>query len=145
MATGMTHWRPFAEMEDLRKRMDRMFEDMGNGRAREWNLAVDLLHRDDHYVVRANVPGITPEEVKIEVEDDVLTISAEHDESKEKKEENYVRRERHYGAFSRSMMLTKGVSADEVEATCHDGVLEVSIPKPEHEERKAVTITPKAE
>lgn len=73
MATGMTHWRPFAEMEDLRKRMDRMFEDMGNGRAREWN------------------------------------------------------------------------SADEVEATCHDGVLEVSIPKPEHEERKAVTITPKAD
>jgi HSP20 family protein len=82
MATGMTHWRPFAEMEDLRKRMDRMFEDMGNGRAREWNPAVDLLDRDDHYVVRANVPGITPEEVKIEVEDDVLTISAEHDERK---------------------------------------------------------------
>jgi HSP20 family protein len=145
MATAMARWRPFAEMEDLRKRLDRVFEDVGNGRAREWSLAIDLIDRGDHYVLRADVPGLKPDEVKIEVEDDVLTVSAEHEEREEEKKDNFVRRERHYGAFSRSVTLPKGVSADQVDASCHDGVLEVSIPKPKEEERKAVTITPKAD
>lgn len=108
MATAVARWRPFAEIEDLRKRLDRVFEDMGNGRAREWSLAIDLIDRDDHYVLRADVPGLKPDEVKIEVEDDVLTVSAEHEEREEEKKDNYVRRERHYGAFSRSVTLPKG-------------------------------------
>jgi HSP20 family protein len=144
MATGLTQWRPFAEIEDLRRRIDRIFEDIGNGKGREWSLAIDMIERDDHYVLRANVPGLKADEVKIQVEDDMLTVSAGHQESVEEKKENYVRRERHYGAFSRSVPLPKGVTADQVDATCHDGVLEVTFPKPKEEERKAVTITPKA-
>jgi HSP20 family protein len=145
MATAIARWRPLAEIDDLRRRLDRMFEEIGNGgRSREWNLAIDLIEHDDKYVLRADVPGMKPEEVKIEVEDDVLTVSARHEESEEEKKDNYVRRERHYGAFTRSLTLPQGVSADQVEATCHDGVLEVSFPKPKEKERKAVTITPKA-
>lgn len=143
MATGLTRWRPFAELEDLRGRIDRMFTDMENGEARRWNLALDVIERDDKYVLRANIPGIKPDEVKIEVEDDVLTVSGEHEESEEERKGNYVRRERRYGSFSRSVTLPKGVTADEVEARIQDGVVEVSIPKPQKEERKAVTITPK--
>ena len=143
MATGLTRWRPFAELEDLRCRIDRMFTDMENGEARRWNLALDVIERDDKYVLRANIPGIKPDEVKIEVEDDVLTVSGEHEESEEERKANYVRRERRYGSFSRSVTLPKGVTADEVEARIQDGVVEVSIPKPQKEERKAVTITPK--
>jgi HSP20 family protein len=142
MATGLTRWRPFAELEDLRGRIDRVFADLENGEGRRWNLALDVIERDDRYVVRADVPGIKPEEVKIEVEDGVLTVSAEHEETDEEKKENYVRRERRYGSFSRSVTLPKGVTAEGVEATCHDGIVEVSFPKPKKEEHKAVTITP---
>ena len=145
MATTMTRWRPFAELEDMRRRMEHMFEGLGDGKAREWSLAIDLVERDDKYVLRADVPGLKLEEVKIEVDDDVLTISAEHEESEEEKKDDYVRRERHYGAFSRSLTLPKGVAADDVEASCRDGVVEVSFPKASDEERKPITITPKTE
>lgn len=144
MATTMTRWRPFAELEDMRRRMERMFEEIGDGKGRSWTLAIDLVERDDRYVLRADVPGIKPEDVKIEVDDDILTISAEHEESEEEKQDSYVRRERRYGSFSRSITLPKGVGADDIEATCKDGVLEVSFPKPKEEERKPITITPKA-
>jgi HSP20 family protein len=145
MATGLTRWRPFADLEDVRERMDRMFGEMANVGERRWNLALDVVDRDDKFVVRADLPGLKPEEVKIEVEDDVLTISAEHEESEDEEKDDYVRRERRYGAFSRSMHLPKGVTADQIEATTKDGVVEVSIPRPKAEERKAVSITPKAE
>jgi HSP20 family protein len=143
MATGLTRWRPFAELEDLRGRIDRVFSEMENGEARKWNMALDVIEREDEYVLRADVPGIKPDEVKIEVEDDRLTVSAEHEETDEEKKDNYVRRERHYGSFSRSIRLPQGVTADQVEATCKDGIVEVSIPKPKEAERKAVTIRPK--
>ncbi|MBX5440106.1 MAG: Hsp20/alpha crystallin family protein [Solirubrobacteraceae bacterium] len=144
MATTMTRWRPFAELEDMRRRMERMFEDLGDGNGRRWTLAIDLVERDDRYVMRADVPGISPEDVKIEVDDDVLTVSAQHEESAEEQDGTYVRRERRYGSFSRSITLPKGVGPDDIEATCKDGVLEVSFPKPKEEERRPVTITPKA-
>lgn len=143
MATGLTRWRPFAELEDLRDHIERMFSEMENGETRKRRIALDVIERDDRYVLRADVPGIKPDDVKIEVADGVLSVSAEHEESEEEKKDNYLRRERRYGSFSRSVTLPKGVTADQVEATCKDGVVEVSFPKPVKEERKAVTITPK--
>lgn len=142
MATGLTRWRPFAELEDLRGRIDRMFSEMENGEARKWRMALDVVERDDRYVLRADVPGIKSDEVEIEVEGDVLTVSAEHEESEEEKKDNFLRRERRYGSFARSVTLPKGVTAEQVEATVKDGVVEVSFPKPGKQERKAVTITP---
>ena len=128
MATTMTRWRPLAELEDMRRRMERMLEELGDGRSRTWTLAIDLVERDDRYVLRADVPGIKPEDVRIEVDDDVLTVSAEHEESEEERQDSYVRRERRHGSFTRSITLPKGVGADDIEATCKDGVLEVSFP-----------------
>jgi HSP20 family protein len=143
MASTMTRWRPFAEIEDLRKRMEHMLEEIGSGEPRKWSLPIDLIERDDKFVMKANVPGLTPDELKIEVEDDVLTVSGRHEESAEEKEENYVRRERRVGSFSRSITLPKGVAADQVDATCKDGVVEISFPKPKEEAPTAVTIQPK--
>ena len=65
-----------------------------DGRERAWTPAIDIVRENGHLVVRADIPGIKPEEVKIEVEDDILTIFGEHTESAEEKDENYVRRER---------------------------------------------------
>jgi HSP20 family protein len=95
--------------------------------------------------MRADMPGVKPEGISIEVEDDVLTVSGEHEEAKEEKDKHYLRRERRYGFFSRSIALPAGVDASKILAETHDGVLEVKVPLPEEmAERKKVTITPKA-
>lgn len=142
MATTMLKpYRPFGELGELRDRLDRvfgdLFEDLSDGRRRSWRLAVDVIEEDDRYRVLADLPGLEPDEVKIEVADDVLTISGEHSETEEEKERNFVRSERRYGAFTRSLTLPSGVSADDVEATFENGVLEVSVPKPQAEEPEA--------
>ena len=142
MSGSMVRWDPFAELADLRGRFDRMFGEIGDGHERAWVPAVDVVRDDGHLVLRADIPGIKPEEVKIEVEDDVLTVSGEHEERKEEQEKDYVRRERRYGSFSRSMVLPPGVDAKAIKAQTHDGVLEVTIPLPEQPKKETVEITP---
>jgi HSP20 family protein len=143
MATSLTEWHPFGDLAELRSRLDEVFREIANGERRGWTPSIDLVKEKDRYVLRADVPGIAPEEIKVEVEDGVLTISGEHTEEKEEKEKQYVRRERRYGSFARSMALPKGVEPDDIEATCKDGVLEVVVPAPKQEQRRAVTIKPK--
>jgi HSP20 family protein len=129
--------------DEMRTRFDRLLDEL-DGRERAWIPAIDVERKDDNLVLHADVPGIKPEEVKIEVADDVLTISGEHEESKEEKDKSYVRRERRYGSFSRSMALPPGVNAKEIKATTHDGVVDVTIPLPEEAKQEPVTITPTA-
>lgn len=144
MAHTITRWQPFADLADVRSRFDRMLAELGDGERGPWAPELDVVEHDDKLVVSLNVPGIKPEEIKVEVDDDLLTISGEHTEEKEEREKRYMRRERRYGAFSRAIALPDGAKRDEIDATCHDGVLEVTIPlakAPAHESR---TITPKA-
>jgi HSP20 family protein len=143
MASTLTEWHPFADFAELRSRVDEVFREMTNGERRGWAPSIDLIREKDRFVLRADVPGIKPEEIKIGVEDDMLTISGEHSEKKEEKDKDYVRRERRYGSFSRSMTLPKGVKPDDIEAICTDGVLEVVIPAPKQEAKRAVEIKPK--
>lgn len=144
MATELTEWRPFSDFAELRHRLDQAFRDLSDGPRQGWTPSVDLIRRDDSLVLRADIPGIKPDEVKIEVEDNVLTVSGEHSEEKEEKKERYMRRERRYGSFSRSMVLPTGVDAGDIEATTEDGVLEVRIPMPRAEEKQKVEIKPKS-
>jgi len=144
MPGALTRWDPFAEFADLRSRFDRMFDEMTNGHERKWTPAIDVVRDNGNLVVRADVPGIKPEDVKIEIEEDVLTLSGEHEERKEDKDKQFVRRERRYGSFSRSVALPAGVDAKKINAKTHDGVLELTIPLPKEAEKQAVTITPTA-
>ena len=144
MATELSEWRPFSDFAELRHRLDQAFRDFGDSGQHGWTPSVDVIRNDDGLVLRANLPGIKPDEVKIEVEDDVLTVSGEHHEEKEEKEENYVRRERRFGSFSRSMALPSGVKAEDIEATSEAGVLEVTVPLPKSEASTTVEIKPKA-
>jgi HSP20 family protein len=145
VSTTLTRWRPFEDFGDLRTRLDRLFEDMvGEGNRRDWTAAVDIVRDKDKLVLRADMPGIKPDDVKIEVRDDILTVSGKHEEEKEEQNKDYVRRERRYGSFSRSIALPAGVDADRIDATCKDGVLEVTIPMPEEKEPKAVEVKPRA-
>jgi HSP20 family protein len=139
MTRALTRWEPFAELGELRARLDRMF-----GMADDRMPAIDIMRDDGNLVVRADAPGMKPDEVKIEIEDGILTLSGEHEESKNEKEGDYVRRERSYGAFSRSLALPAGVDPGQVKAETKDGVVEVTIPVPEEGSKEKVAITPTA-
>ncbi len=141
-----TRWDPHGELADLRSRFDRMFGDWGALGGREFLPAIDVERDDGSLIVRADVPGFRPDEISIEVEDEMLTIAGKHEEAKETKGKHYLRQERRYGSFSRSIALPAGVDADKISAQTHDGVLEVKVPLPEEKgEHKKVTISAKAD
>lgn len=144
MPSAVTRWDPFSELGDLRARFNRMFEDMGEGREGTWLPAVDIVRDDDNLVIKADIPGITPDDVTIEVEGDMLRVSGSHEEESEDKRDDYLRRERRYGAFYRSFQLPPGVDPNAIAAKTRDGVLEVTVPLPSTAKKEPIQITPTA-
>jgi HSP20 family protein len=140
MPGALTRWEPFAELGELRRIFDETFRDG----ERAWMPAIDVVRDDGNLLVRADIPGIKPEEIKVEVENDILTVSGEREEKKEEKDKQYLRRERRYGSFSRSMALPPGVEAKKIKANTHDGIVEVTIPLPKEPEKGKVEIKPTA-
>lgn len=128
MNGSLTRWHPFSELAELRERLDRAFEEGGGGL---WAPRIDVVEGEDQIVLKADLPGLTPDDVKVEVEDGVLTVSGSRTEEKEEKGKRIVRRERRTGSFSRSMTLPKGVDPEDIKADTEHGVLEVTIPLPE--------------
>ena len=113
----------------------------GGGNAlRRWIPATDLVETDDHFVLKADLPGLTAADVNVEVKDNVLTLSGERKAEHEDKREGYVRVERAFGSFRRSLRLPEGVDPEAVQATFDNGVLEVRIPKPEERKPRKVEI-----
>jgi HSP20 family protein len=142
MPGALTRWDPFAELAELRTRFERLLED-AEPRGRMWTPAIDVVHDDGHLVMKADIPGIKPEEIDIEVDDGILTVSGRHEETTEDKDERFVRRERRYGAFLRRLPLPEGVDAKKIKATTKDGVLEVTVPLPKDTPKpEPVRITP---
>jgi len=111
---------------------------------RRWVPATDLVETDEHYVLTADLPGLTADDVTIDVTDGVLTVAGERKIEREVKSGGVVRLERASGSFARSLRLPKGIDADAISASFNDGVLEVKVPKPAEAESKKVTIKPKA-
>ena len=105
--------------------------------ARRWVPAMDLAETEDAYVLRADLPGLDPAEVAIELQDRVLTIAGERTAEKEI---GYHRVERAFGAFRRSLTLPEGVDADAITASFEQGVLTVRVPKPEERKPRRVEI-----
>jgi len=136
----MTRWEPFSDLAELRGRLDQMFSDLGPRGEHRFTPAIDVVRCDGDIVVRADLPGLRAEDVRIEIDEDILTISGEHGEEQEEKGEKYIRRERRWGSFRRSMPLPAGVDPERIKARTHDGVLEVKVPLPEEAERRTVTI-----
>ena len=129
--------------EPFTRDFDRLFDSLFNtaGRASQrWVPAMDLVEADDHFVLRADLPGMSEDDVAIEVQDNVLTISGARESEHELKEKGWFRLERSYGNFSRSLTLPDGVDADKVEATFDRGVLELRIPKPEERKPRRISI-----
>jgi HSP20 family protein len=144
---AIVRWEPLREISSLQTEMNRLFNQafdapaQGNGGAgRRWMPAMDLLETDDHFVLRADLPGMSEGDVTIELEDNVLTVSGERKAEHEDKREGYLRVERAFGGFSRSLTLPRGVDPEAVTAAFNGGVLEVRIPKPEERKPRKITI-----
>jgi HSP20 family protein len=146
MATALARRRLFPDFGELQDRLDRMFEDLGGDAGKgAWRAPIDVVREEDKLRLRVEMPGITPDDIKIELDRDILTVSGEHEEEKKEEKDKYIRRERRYGSFTRSMALPPGVDANKIAATTKDGVLEVTIPLPGEPNGKGpVTIKPKA-
>jgi HSP20 family protein len=146
---ALVRWEPMRELTTLQSEMNRLFntffDEGGNGQTRQggrrWAPAVDLFEREDSLVLKADLPGLGEDDVKIEVHDNVLTISGERQADFEDKQNGYYRIERAFGSFSRSLTLPEGVDADKISASFHNGVLEVSIPKPEQRKPRRIEIS----
>jgi HSP20 family protein len=99
-------------------------------RAPSFTPAVDVVEQDSAYVLKAEVPGLAPNELEITVENDVLTLKGERKHEHEENRGGYRRVERSYGSFTRSFVLPQGTNAEAIEAKAENGVLSVTIPKP---------------
>ena len=148
---ALVRWDPVREIDSLQGEMNRLFSTFfdqpsstrgGNGGAvaRRWIPAMDLVEAGEHFVLKADLPGLSENEVNIEVENNVLTVSGERKTELEDKHEGYYRLERAFGAFSRSLTLPEGIDPDAVTASFDNGVLEVRIPKPAEAKPRRVQI-----
>jgi HSP20 family protein len=145
---ALIRWEPVAELNTIQNEMNRLFNTFfdqpaqaarSNG-ARRWLPAMDLVETADHYLLRADLPGLSDGDVNIQFEDNVLTISGERKNEHEEQQQGYYRLERGFGSFSRSLTLPVGVDPDDIQAHFNRGVLEVLIPKPEQKKPRTVQI-----
>jgi HSP20 family protein len=124
--------------------VDRLFDAFfgpDREQGRRWVPPVDLVEAEDHFVLKVDLPGLSEEDVSIEVQDGNLTISGERSAEHESRERGWYRIERSFGSFNRSLTLPDGVDADAITAHFDRGVLEVRIPKPEERKPRRVEIT----
>jgi HSP20 family protein len=144
---ALVRWEPVREISSIQSEMNRLFNSFfdtptppNGGTARRWLPAMDVVETDDHFVLTADLPGLGEEDVNIEIEENVLTVSGERKAEHEEKREGFVRVERSYGSFRRSLTLPEGVDAEAVSANFDKGVLEIRIPKPEQRKPRKVEI-----
>lgn len=142
---AVVRWEPFRELSSLQSEVNRLFNTAFDAPtaatgSRRWMPAMDLAETPDHFVLRADLPGMGEEDVTVEVEDTTLTISGERKPEHPESRDGYLRVERGFGAFSRSLTLPRGVDADAVTANFDRGVLEVRIPKPETRKPRKIEI-----
>ncbi len=147
---ALIRWEPVRELSTIQNEMNRLFNTFFDAPAttgegarslRRWVPPMDLVETGEAFVLRADLPGLTEQDVNIELEDNVLTISGERNADHEERKEGYYRVERAWGSFSRSLTLPEGVDPEAVQANFHHGVLEVRIPRPEARKPRKVAIS----
>ena len=133
----LVKWTPRRKsiFEDMDSIVRNAFNDDWNFPARDlrqWTPEVDVEEKDNHYIITADIPGLTKNDIKVNITDDILTISGERKTVNDSEKAHYHYRERQYGSFSRSFNLPETVKEDDVSASFKNGILEITLPK--HEE-----------
>jgi len=145
---ALIRWDPFREVSSLQERMNRLFSDLRSStpyREEETTQGllvppVDIYETEDSLVFKAELPGVTKEDILVEVKDNTMTLKGEKKFVKEVKEEGYHRVERAYGAFQRAFTLPGMVEQDKVKAKFKDGILEIVLPKAEKAKPKQIKV-----
>ncbi len=152
--SSLTPWEPRGGIS-LRDMMDRLFEDAFI-QPRDWfgsnpmgmtNLPLDVYETKDDVVVKTALPGVKPDDVEVTITGDTLTIHAETKEESQGNKDNqgkYLRRERHYGEYARSVTLPSGLKTDQAEASFDNGMLTLKIPKSEVQKPKTIQVKAKS-
>jgi HSP20 family protein len=122
--------------------IDRLFNTLfdRSAEARSWTPPMDLVEAEDHFLLRADLPGLREEDVNIEVRDNTLRISGERKAEHQQRERGWYRLERQFGKFSRALTLPEGIDAEGIDASFEHGVLELRIPKPEERKPRRIEI-----
>ena len=146
----LVRWEPFRDLISLREAMDRLFEESFIRPRAGWlaplgagALAVDMYETDQDVVIKSSVPGVKAEDIDITITGDTLTIKGETKAEEKVEKANYVRQERRYGAFSRSMTLPTSIVAEKAKAEFENGVLTLTLPKAEEVKPKAIKVKAK--
>jgi HSP20 family protein len=140
---NIIRWEPFREMEDVFRQYSPFFARAlrrSGGEGVAWSPVADITETDKEYLIKAELPEVKKEDVKITLDNGVITISGERRMEKEEKEANEIRVESFYGTFSRSFSLPDNIDAKAIQAASKDGVLKVRIPKTKAEEPKKIAI-----
>lgn len=145
----LVRWRPAQELFRLHDDLDRMCdsfigklprfwsEDYREGR---WTPRVDISESKDDIIVKAEIPGMTKDQIKVSLQDNILTIRGEKKQEQEEKEASFHRVERSYGAFVRSFSLPTLVRSDQIKASYKDGILKITLPKVEEVKPKEIPV-----
>ncbi len=140
----LSRWDPFRELVNLRDDMDRLFNTFFGRHPEEpegfWTPVIDLEEDNENFIVKAELPGMKKDDIKISVRGNQLSITGERKQESEVKNKTYHRIERSYGKFSRIITLPTDVEADQVKASYKDGVLTVTLPKPESMKPKEIEV-----
>ncbi|MBF0532200.1 MAG: Hsp20/alpha crystallin family protein [Candidatus Omnitrophica bacterium] len=139
---------PFTELDHLQREMNRLF-DVSFPRfldgdttllGSQWAPAMDVYDSKDDIVVKADLPGLTKDEIEINIQENMLTIKGEKKKATDVREDDYVRTERYYGTFHRTIMLPSEIKAEAAKANFKNGVLELTLPKKEEAKPKQITV-----
>lgn len=133
---------PQTEFDQL---VEGFFGGAGLDRQRRWSPAIDLVETEESFIVRADLPGMSEQDIELELTDNVLRVSGERIAESEEKVEGYHRFERSSGRFARTLSLPQGVDSDSISASFDRGVLEITIPKPEERKPRRIAIGTGAE
>jgi HSP20 family protein len=145
----LARWSPLKELEEMEKRLSGFFGHQptgGTGEKKEaisvaeWSPLVDITEDEKEYVIKAEIPEMKKEDIKLNVHDDVLTITGERKYEKEEKGKKYHRVERAYGSFMRSFTLPENADGSKISAEYKDGLLKVHLPKSEKAKSKAIEV-----
>ena len=143
----LAKWNPFRELEDIQNRLSSLFgrtslRGLGEESmtVSEWTPLVDLAEDDKEYLIKAELPEVKKEDVKVTVENGVLTITGERKFEKEEENKKYHRIERAYGSFMRSFTLPQDAAGDKINAEFKDGVLKVHLPKSAEAKPKSIDV-----
>ena len=131
---------PFAFMRRFNDEMDRLFQGFGKGGPSIWSPQIEVFERGGELVVCADLPGMTKDDVQVDITHNAIVIRGERRTEREEEDEGYYRTERSYGSFYRTIPLAEGVDTEKAEATFRNGVLEITMPAPERAERRQLEI-----